>query len=243
MAANPIPLYGGADFLGNQLLNALPQKVTTTERHTIALGEGEASSIPGSGPLAGKDIHGLQVYDTTLCKTFVYKPYTQLIGDATYNGKFFWVEVGNENLLSIIDWDPQFGADITPTPIVVNLPYGYVHANGGAISDNKSPFNGENVRDLYTGSRFRRANATSGTDEDHQMQNHWHNSAVANSTVGGSLYFMTPWSGSTGSGQSAQTAVTVTSPVEAIGSGAGTPNLGAETRPINMSVNALIRIK
>ncbi len=139
---------------------------------------------------------------------------------------------------SIIAWHKS----LTGTP---NLPDGWVECNGQTISDSDSVYNGQIVPNLngqfqsyHSRGVFLRGGVSSGTFEDDQFQGHVHGDRVNSSTVqlaaggafGGSDWTFPP------------NTSFPTGPPVSDGTN-GTPRTGMETRPVNMSVVWIIRIK
>lgn len=145
-----------------------------------------------------------------------------------------WRELTNSYIApigSIIAWHKSFTG-------VPTLPANWVECDGSAISDSESPLNGQTVPDLNGDARFLRGASTSGTTQSHSTEDlfaevyfggagnamnrittpSWTSNISEGTTVGGS----------TGSG-------TLGTQVTELGTG--------ETRPKNMSVVWIIRIK
>lgn len=125
---------------------------------------------------------------------------------------------------SIVAWHKNF----VGTP---GLPDGWLECNGQTVSDAGSPLNGQVLPDLNGNGRFLRGATTSGTLQTDELKGHSHMLSGNNLIVtvvagggtqnipsggGGGLFSATPGTAQTG---------------------------GTETRPINMSVVWIIRIK
>jgi len=108
---------------------------------------------------------------------------------------------------------------------VPELPAGFVECNGQMVNDEESPLYGEYLPDLNGDARFLRGGATSGTFQSDQNQSHRHQLDLQESNVAAGSdrsrlkeYGSSPFSYSSYSG-------------------------GDESRPINMSVVWIIKIK
>ena len=113
--------------------------------------------------------------------------------------------------------------DLTGTP---SLPLEWVECNGQVLSDPNSPYDGETIPDLNGGARFLRGAATSGAFQAEDLKSHQHH--ITRDLVGSA-------------GSTVQFAAN-----QGISDfvGADTDLFGgAETRPINMSVVWILRIK
>ena len=106
------------------------------------------------------------------------------------------------------------------------LPGTWVECSGQVINDSNSPMNGETVPDLNGDARFLRGSSTSGTEEADMFEDHTHTHSYIVGQGNGA--------GSWGMAAGGSDLATITS----IGSEGG-----AETRPINMSVIWIMRIK
>lgn len=141
---------------------------------------------------------------------------------------------------SISAWHKSF----TNTPA---LPDGWVECNGQVLSDADSVYNGQTIPDLNGDGRFLRGNSTSGTLQADEFKSHNHNPIKANVHTGGSSV-------------DAQVAFNNGYPDNGIGELANIANIdaqrkipyglhymantgGDETRPINMAVVWIIRVK
>ena len=132
---------------------------------------------------------------------------------------------------TILPWHKS----LTGTP---DLPDGWVEVNGQTISDSDSVYDGVTLPDLNGEGRFLRGGGTSGVEQADQFQDHGHNTAGQYpeweigspthqvSTTNTNIDFITNF---------------VTDPIELNGN--GTPRVGDETYPKNMSVVYIIRIK
>ncbi len=136
---------------------------------------------------------------------------------------------------AIVAWHEHLG------PGTIELPAGWLQCNGQLIVDSESPFDGQNLPDLNNARRFLRGNITSGPLEADQFAQHTHRNNVISryghatwiDHTAGFTDLSSPWGGPEGlanafPGGNANIGY------------AGTPG---ETRPINMSVVWIIRIK
>jgi hypothetical protein len=142
------------------------------------------------------------------------------------------------------------------------LPGTWVQCSGGTVNDAQSPINNQPIPNL-NGGRFLRGSGTSGVFQDDQMQGHIHNTNTVRPNIllgnqqpapnqgwwagdvlnrnGG----LAQWTQNAGGLQSIfrqdEHNHTITPPVND-GSN-GNPRFGSETRPSNMSVTWIMRIK
>lgn len=132
---------------------------------------------------------------------------------------------------SIVAWHKNFYG--TPPA----LPAGWLECNGQTVSDVDSPFNGSAVPNLNGNRYFLRGNGTSGPTEQDQFQGHRHSHSE-------SANFVVADTGGTYSGGAFPAFVRPLSILDPTSDGSnGTPRTGSETRPVNMSVVWIIRIK
>lgn len=146
---------------------------------------------------------------------------------------------------SIVAWH----RDLSGTP---SIPPGWSECDGSTVSDAESPLNGQPLPDLNGGARFLRGGANSGTLEDHAFQDHGHaitpnphdhtlNRLVATDLTAGpagvpnTSFGASWWYNNTENFIINGTSLTV--------GGASSGNPQAETRPANMAVIWIIRIK
>ncbi len=125
---------------------------------------------------------------------------------------------------SIMPWDDS----ITGVPA---LPDRWQLCDGSEITDAASPMFGEFTKDLNGDGRFLRGSATAGTLQDHAFQLHQHYDGTR--AVGGAYVLADRGD----SGARNQTTAGY------VADGGGTPKTASETRPINMSVKFIVRIK
>jgi hypothetical protein len=137
----------------------------------------------------------------------------------------------------IIGWH----RDLSPDKYVPLLPPGWVECNGDPIKVEGSPFYGQNTPNLNGGGRFLRGAATSGTLQDDAFQGHHHGGLRWASTqqVG---------AGATGDSQLSLGAPhsglnKTTGPEPDNMPGNNMPRTANETRPINMSVIWIMKVK
>jgi len=141
---------------------------------------------------------------------------------------------------SIIAWHKSLSG-------VPSLPGNWAECNGQTISDSDSPLDGVTLPDLNGDKRFLRGGSSSGTEQDMQLQQHRHlggsslidNIPAPNGKVaaGGSV---TADYRSATNGQFSYSYDASNSNDTGTN---GTLKAGPETRPINMSVVFIIRIK
>ncbi len=145
---------------------------------------------------------------------------------------------------SIIAWHKS----LRGTPA---LPNGWVECNGQTISDGDSPYNGQGVPDLNGERRFLRGSDVSGKLQDDQIQSHKHVEPGHQHYVGvnghgqpgGFGDYVTSYNGNVYTpGQTNPVQVQLGDAVDLL-TGATTLRVGNETRPINMSVIWIMRIR
>jgi len=123
---------------------------------------------------------------------------------------------------TIMAWHKSLGgASGTPS-----LPEGWVQCDGQTLSDSESVYDGEVIPNLNGGARFLRGSATSGTEQAPSA-------VTALGGTGSGETFVEDNDGTRSTAFSQGRSVT----------GAGTPITAYKTRPINMSVVWIIRIK
>jgi len=124
-----------------------------------------------------------------------------------------------------------------------SLPSNWVECNGGTVSDPESPIYGQPIPNLNGEGRFLRGSTVSGTMQEDAFQGHKHKDLYVDTTKMG-WYF-------TDAGAGAATFV-ITMPdtvnVLSVGNPSddgtnGTPRTASETRPKNMSVVWIMKIK
>jgi len=120
---------------------------------------------------------------------------------------------------SIIAWHKSF----TNTP---SLPDGWVECNGQVLSDADSVYNGQTIPDLNGDGRFLRGSSTSGTLQADEFKSHTHTVGMNN----------LDW-------PLAYTSVSGTTANPAAGCALLSSTGGSETRPINMAVVWVMRVK
>jgi hypothetical protein len=119
---------------------------------------------------------------------------------------------------SIIGWHKSFGG--TPA-----LSSGWVECNGQVLVDPESVYNGFTIPNINGDGRFLRGGALSGTMQAEEFKAHTHTEVA---------------DGPTGAGNSGAGGTPLTHNVTAPQTGSAG---GAETRPINMSVVWIMRVK
>lgn len=128
------------------------------------------------------------------------------------------------------------------------LPVGWVECNGQTLTDTQSVFNGQVIPNLNGQALFVRGGATSGVFQQDQMQSHTHIDAGHTHPTHDTNHWNTPAnvdyslgeyglyvSGTTGVGKA-----NLGDPSE---STAGAARHGSETRPVNMSMVWIMRVK
>lgn len=129
---------------------------------------------------------------------------------------------------SIIAWHKDFSG--APA-----LPDGFLECDGSVISDSDSPFDGNTLPNLNGGARFLRGSGTSGTLQNDAFQSHAHGDGTNVNKDEATM-----------AGGASETVRSVAGGVaqqimnDGIG---GVPRTATETRPINMSVVWIMRIK
>lgn len=116
------------------------------------------------------------------------------------------------------------------------LPTGWVECNGQVLADTGSPYNGQTIPNLNGGERFLRGSATSGTNQGFATEDHTHqrdssgrNESYIYVSDGGTYTYA-------GGGTRRNSTATNTG-------GMATGTADTETRPINMSVVWIMRVK
>jgi microcystin-dependent protein len=143
------------------------------------------------------------------------------------------------------------------------LPPGWVECNGQVLNDSASPFHGQTVPDLNSTGRFLRGGTTSGIEQDDAVQDHGHVPGSLNIADSGAhshsldKYKLRNGSGflaeavADNAGDYAGTRNTATAthghPAGSFAGNTGSPTAGTrtdvETRPVNMSVVWIIRVR
>lgn len=133
-------------------------------------------------------------------------------------------------LLTIQAWHPDFnGASLA-------VPWGWKKKDGTAISDPESPYNGATLDDLIGDGRFLRAGATSGVEQGFAMEDHYHAESFTRGSTAGSTFNLAR-------GGTTDVGSITTGDVSPSDAGGGAPAVSTETRPINMSVVMIMKIK
>jgi len=145
----------------------------------------------------------------------------RMSGFNLHNRHFIKEEIIMTPIGSIIAWHKNFAN--TPA-----LPVGWLECNGQVINDPQSPFNGQTLPDLNGDKRFLRGSSTSGAEQADEFKSHMH-------TPPWGTAFVQYKAGHSGRGHS---------PGDWDHAGTGTSYTGGtETRPINMAVVWIMRIK
>ncbi|TND07921.1 MAG: HepHag family protein [Bacteroidetes bacterium] len=158
-------------------------------------------------------------------------------------GAASWQNLVTVPVGAIVAWHPH----IPGTP---RLPDGWVECNGQTLNDPASTYHNQVIPDLNSSGRFLRGSSKSGVMQEDALQAHkhaepGHGHAVACSAhgvgQGGYGDYVTHYGGGSPI-HTNSVAVQLGDPVDS-GTGAGVPRTGNETRPVNMSVVWIIRIK
>jgi len=134
---------------------------------------------------------------------------------------------------SIIAWHKSF----TNTPA---LPDGWVECNGQVLSDADSVYNGQTIPNLNGDGRFLRGSSTSGTLQADAFQGHAHSSYARCSLYTENKYGDCIDFANAADGSVNTAAIVVSSPTT---SSWGTVRMATETRPVNMSIIWIMRVK
>jgi hypothetical protein len=139
---------------------------------------------------------------------------------------------------SIIAWHKNFSG-------VPSLPDNYAECNGQVISDSESPLNGETLPDLNGDERFLRGGSLSGTLQADAFQGHRHLSPISANNgffnVWGQTFGQAPKEPSTSNTEGDEYFWHSSDPIS--DNTNGTPRTADETRPKNMSIVWIMRIK
>lgn len=171
----------------------------------------------------------------------VATPEVKLAVDGAISG-FGIVPIG-----SIIPWHKSI-------PGVPALPDGWVECNGQVLEATGSPLHGQVIPDLNASGRFLRGATESGILQDDMMQNHrhldsghYHSFNLSNngypdghSDRTANNYWMEHWRGNNIWKNTNTTHADLQGPSDW---GGNTPRVGNETRPVNMSVVWIMRVK
>lgn len=132
-----------------------------------------------------------------------------------------------------------------------DLPDGWMECDGSLIRDAESPYNGQTIPDLNGEERFLRGTSgKSGVMQQDALQGHKHVepghthkvTAVGNGQPGGYGNYFSYYDPNHGSHATSPAQVELSDPVDS-GTGHGVPRIANETRPKNMSVVWIMRIK
>jgi hypothetical protein len=117
------------------------------------------------------------------------------------------------------------------------LPADFLPCSGQMVSDAASPYNGQTLPNLNGEQRFLRGSTTSGVLQTDAFQGHFHNSGAL--TITGDQSASS--NDYTGTGTMRFISAAVTGPLsDGVN---GTPRISTETRPINMSIIWIMKIK
>jgi len=141
---------------------------------------------------------------------------------------------------STMAWDKSM-------PGVPALPDGWVECNGQTLSDPDSPLNGQVIRSINVDKRFIRGGATSGAEQIDGFMKHWHNTTYSGTA---NLYDV-PANLLTGTGAAFAGSTRTATPSinnqtarDAMDDGVtGAPRTADETRPINITMVYIMRVK
>lgn len=169
-----------------------------------------------------------------------------------------WGDILGENFDNLDTVIKTISDQLTPVGTVIGLHKSmtgvptligtWVECNGQTISDSGSPLDGEILDDLNGDSRFLRGSSTSGTLQNDEIISHKHDDSGHNHQYYGSAAAGSDWGikndriASPTSNYIMNGSADLGDPTDS-GTGAGTPAHGNETRPINMSIVWIIRIK
>lgn len=132
-----------------------------------------------------------------------------------------------------------------------DLPEGWMECDGSLVRDADSPYNGQTIPDLNGEERFLRGTSgKSGVMQQDALQGHKHVepghthkvTALGNGQQGGYGNYFSYYDPNHGSHASSPAQVDLGDPVDS-GTGYGVPRIANETRPKNMSVVWIMRIK
>lgn len=128
------------------------------------------------------------------------------------------------------------------------LPVGWVECNGQTLNDNQSPLHGQIVPDLNGQALFLRGGATSGVFQADQMQSHAHLDAGHTHPSHNTNFLNTPTNvdyspGEYGLYLASNTGVGKANLGDPSETSAGPVRHGNETRPVNMSMVWIMRVK
>ena len=136
---------------------------------------------------------------------------------------------------TILAWHKNLG------PGTLELPAGWLECDGQLVSDAASPFNGQNLPDLNGQRRFLRGSTTSGLLENSQFAQHTHRNNII------MRYGHPTWidlsSGFHDMGSPFGGTAALNNAAPGGNANVGFAGSGTETRPINMSVVWIIRVK
>ncbi len=155
----------------------------------------------------------------------------------------------------ILAWHRDMPTDPGQPPFTPAIPAGWVECNGQTLDDPESPFHGQTIPNLNAqayydwneGGAFLRGGTTSGVEQPDAMQRHNHTDsghthpfrkASFSGSQGG--YELTINAGHTEWGQLENGHAQLGNPMETDG---GPPRLRSETRPVNMSVVWIMKVK
>ena len=190
----------------------------STSRDVVEINEYGDLDVVGKGKFdGGIDVNGSITFQDGTSLTTAAAPTTAL------------VPIG-----SIVAWHKSMNPS-------VSLSTDWVECNGQVINNLSSPYHTMTVPDLNGNSRFLRGGSTSGTLQDHALQDHKHNTGGHTHQIfrggsnGDSANDVRVGSGSYSNAVSSVSHANILNATDA--------NIADETRPINMSVVWVMRIK
>ncbi len=141
----------------------------------------------------------------------------------------------------------QGGGDSTPVGTIIAwhksltgtpaIPEGWVECNGQTLNDEDSPYHGEIIPDLNGDARFLRGGGTSGSLQTDAFQGHYHNNLITPVQVSFTGGTSTLPPGTTHQDGGVIAGIPMDDGTN------GTPRTADETRPVNMSVVWIMKVK
>lgn len=215
---------------GSSAANALPF-VERVEIHASANVDLEELRISGARvKIYNSSASSITVQTGTTASPTTENLNTKSMVLAFFDGTYWRIEDGN-NLGDVKFWYPTFNGGS------LSLPWGWSLFDGVIISDIESPFNGATPQDINGDGRFVRSGDTAGTEQADALQGHKFqptNTWNVQDVSGGFVAIVTNIDQSGGSPLIDNI---VTDGVN------GTPRIADETRPINITMVLIIKIK
>ncbi len=153
-----------------------------------------------------------------------------IVSSANINANFQTLIARDVPIGTIVAWHKDLAAGVPA------LPTNWKECDGSAVTDPASPLNGVSVPNLNGDARFLRGGAVSGALQASMYQDHSH----YRNPDGFGEYLVTTLAGTV---SLAPNPGGIFSPTTNLTGSAVGGNFGSETRPINMSVVWIIRIK